>query len=103
MMCGLEYPVVLDKLRERDRFVVVDFHRRVQDALVRLKVGPVVRVRVAVDVSVDHERPHAVVEGHHRVVAERDRMLSVARLQHRVNTLEVAGEFDLARPRRVVV
>ena len=69
----------------------------------RLKVGPVVRFCVVVDVPMDHKRPHAVVEGHHRVVAERDRMFSVARLQHRVNTLEVAGEIDLVRPRRVVI
>ena len=100
---GLEDSVVLYELRERYRLVVVDLHRCIEDTLVRLEVGPVVRVRVAVDMPVDHKRPHAVVEGHHRVVAERDRMLSVARLQHCVNTLEVAGEIDLVRPRRVVI
>ena len=95
--------VVLDQLVERDGLVVVHLDRRVEDALVRREVGKVVGVRVAVDVAVDHVPPHAVVVRHHRVVAEGQGMCAVARLQHRVYALEVAGEIDRVRPRAVVV
>ena len=90
--------VVGEKFCEGDRLVVVHLYRCVQDAVVRLEVRPVVGVRVAVYVSVQHIRSHAVVERHHRIVAKRNRVFSVGRFEHRMNALEVARKFNLASP-----
>lgn len=92
--------VVGDEFGEGDRLVVVYLDRRVQDAVVRLKVWPVVGVRVAVYLSMHHIRPHAVVEGLHRVVAQREGVFAIARLQHRMDAFKVAQEFHLLFKRR---
>ena len=90
--------VVGDEFVKRDRLVVVHLDRSIQDAVVRLKVRPVVGVRVAVYVTMHHIRPHAVVEGHHRVVAQREGVFAIARLQHRMDAFKVAREIHIASP-----
>lgn len=67
------------------------------------EIRPVVGVRVAVYVAVYHIRPHAVVECHHRVVAERQGVYSVTCFKHCVDAVEVVGEVDFAGPGMVMV
>ena len=80
--------VVLDHLIESDRLEVVDINAGIQHQRIHLNQGPILGIRIGVDVPKSHIATYHVRPRHHWIMAERQLMLAVCSVEQIVGTFK---------------
>ena len=80
--------VVLDHLIESDRLEVVNINTGIQHQRILLNQGPILGIRIGVDVPMSHIAAYHVRPRHHWVMAERQLMFAVCSVEQIVGTFK---------------